>query len=261
MKIIRSRRQIINWRDHRKKLSVGFVPTMGFLHEGHLDLVRRARQENDFVAVSIFVNPTQFGPHEDFAAYPRNEKRDFEMLRREKVDLVFAPKSPKEIYPNGSDVLVRGRKNLNSVLEGEYRPTHFDGVTTVVLKLFNLIAPNQAYFGEKDYQQLQLIRHMASDLFLPIQVKAVKTRREKTGLAMSSRNSYFSEADRQAASRFYQILKNSKTTGAAKQALRKEGFQIDYLESWRKDLSQPGKGRWLAAIKFKGVRLIDNLQK
>jgi pantoate--beta-alanine ligase len=261
MKIIRTRREIIYWRDHRKKIRVGFVPTMGFLHQGHMDLVRAAKKENDFVVVSIFVNPTQFGPNEDFAAYPRDEKRDLEILRKEKVDLVFVPKSPEEIYPEGSDVLIRGRKNLTSILEGKFRPAHFDGVTTVVLKLFNLVAPSRAYFGEKDYQQLQLIRQMTSDLFLPIHIRAVRTKREKTGLAMSSRNSYLSEKDRERASKIFLILNQYKDLSLARRAIKKEGFELDYLEAWSSDLSKKEDERWLIAAWLKRVRLIDNVKK
>lgn len=237
---------------------------MGFLHEGHLSLVKRAKKENDRVVVSIFVNPTQFGPKEDFSSYPRNEKQDFKLLREVGCDFVFAPRSPQEVYPVGGDVLVQGRKSLTEALEGKFRPGHFDGVTTVVLKLFHLVAPEKAYFGEKDYQQLQVIRAMVSDLFLPVKVVACKTFREKTGLAMSSRNSYFSSAEREKAAALHRVLKDAKTPLEAKRALKKAGFQIDYVEAWSDDLDHPSRdnrGRWLAAVRWAGVRLIDNLKK
>jgi pantoate--beta-alanine ligase len=176
---------------------LGFVPTMGFLHEGHLSLVRRARSESNRVVVSIFVNPTQFGPNEDFQHYPRDLNRDLGLLETAQVDAVFTPEV-HEIYPPEASTMVEVEA-LSSVLEGASRPGHFRGVATVVCKLFHLVQPHCAYFGEKDYQQLQLIRRMVHDLRMPIQVVGCPTIREPDGLAMSSRNVYLSPPERQAA--------------------------------------------------------------
>ncbi len=174
--------------------SVGLVPTMGFLHEGHLSLVRRAKRENDICSVSIFVNPLQFGPREDLAAYPRDMGRDLELLSAEGVDLVFSP-SPESMYLPDRSTLVT-ENSLSRVLCGAARPGHFDGVCTVVLKLLNIIAPDRAYFGEKDYQQLQVIKRMARDLDLPVEIVGCPIVRESDGLALSSRNIYLGEKDR-----------------------------------------------------------------
>lgn len=178
--------------------SVGLAPTMGYLHEGHLSLVRAARQQNDNVVVSIFVNPTQFGPHEDFERYPRDPERDLRLLEQEGCDLIFVP-SGDEMYPPGFDEWVELRGPLVERLEGAARPGHFRGVTTVVARLFRIIEPHRAYFGEKDAQQLRVVRRMARDLGLPVEVVGRPTVREPDGLAMSSRNVYLSPKERQAA--------------------------------------------------------------
>lgn len=184
--------------------SLGLVPTMGYLHEGHLELVRRARAANDFVAVSIFVNPAQFGPREDFARYPRNLERDLALLAREQVDLVWTP-PVEQVYPPGYStyVVVEG---LADRLEGASRPGHFRGVATVVCKLFTVIEPNQAYFGQKDAQQVLVLRRMARDLDLPVEIVVCPTIREPDGLAMSSRNIYLTPQQRAAAPAIYQGL-------------------------------------------------------
>lgn len=176
---------------------VGFVPTMGYLHDGHLALVRRARAECAAVVTSIFVNPTQFGPQEDFATYPRDLDRDLALLAAEGVDLVFAP-DVGEVYPPGFQTWVEVSE-LSRPLEGAFRPGHFRGVATVVLKLFNMVQPNRAYFGQKDAQQARIIEQMVRDLDLPITIVTVPTVREADGLALSSRNVYLSAAERQAA--------------------------------------------------------------
>jgi pantoate--beta-alanine ligase len=176
---------------------VGLVPTMGYLHEGHLSLVRRSRAENKATVVSIFVNPTQFGPNEDFGAYPRDLERDAILLEREGVDIVFCP-SPEDLYlPDHSTFVNEDRVSRD--LCGASRPGHFRGVCTIVLKLFNLVGPDRAYFGEKDYQQLQVIRRMARDLNVGVEIKGCPIVREKDGLALSSRNVYLSKEDRVAA--------------------------------------------------------------
>lgn len=190
---------IAEMREVRRGLRgvVGFVPTMGYLHEGHLALVRRAKSENDSVVVSIFVNPTQFGPEEDLQTYPRDLERDLALLASERVDLVFIP-TAGEMYRPGSStfVLVEG---LSDTLEGAHRPGHFRGVATVVAKLFNIVSPNRAYFGQKDAQQAVIIKRMVADLDFDLEVVVVPTVREPDGLACSSRNVYLSPEERSAA--------------------------------------------------------------
>ncbi len=188
--------------------TLGLVPTMGYLHDGHLALVRRAKAECDHVAVSIFVNPTQFGPNEDLARYPRDLPRDLELLRNEGVDLVFAP-TVEEMYPPGYSTYVEV-ENVTAPLEGARRPGHFRGVATVVCKLFNIVGADRAYFGQKDAQQTVVIRQMARDLNLPIQIVIVPTVREPDGLAMSSRNVYLSREERAAAPVLYRALSLAK---------------------------------------------------
>ncbi len=182
---------------HRLRSSVGFVPTMGYLHEGHLELARRSRDENRYTVVSIFVNPTQFGPKEDFAKYPRDTERDFAMLEKEKVNIVFMP-GAEEMYPPRYSTWVDVEK-VSERLEGAIRPGHFRGVSTVVNKLFNIVEPTRAYFGQKDAQQLVVIKKMAADLNMNLEVIAVPTVREPDGLAMSSRNVYLNPGEREAA--------------------------------------------------------------
>jgi pantoate--beta-alanine ligase len=177
--------------------SVGFVPTMGYLHEGHLVLARRAKAENGIVAVSIFVNPTQFGPTEDFARYPRDPDRDLSLLEKEGVDWVFMP-SVEDMYPQGSSSWVNVEK-VTDRLEGAIRPGHFRGVATVVAKLFNIVQPTRAYFGQKDAQQVVVIKRMVADLNMNLEVVVVPTVRESDGLAISSRNVYLNPQERQAA--------------------------------------------------------------
>jgi len=190
----------------REKLPgpVGFVPTMGYLHEGHLVLVRQARAENASVAVSIFVNPTQFGPKEDFKQYPRDPKRDLALLGGEGTDVVFMP-PVDEVYPPGFNSWVEVGK-IAEKLEGASRPGHFRGVATVVARLFDLVKPDRAYFGQKDAQQLIVIRKMAADLDMSLEVVAVPTVREPDGLAMSSRNTYLNPEERKQAAVLYQAL-------------------------------------------------------
>jgi pantoate--beta-alanine ligase len=177
--------------------SVGFVPTMGYLHEGHLVLARRASAENGITAVSIFVNPTQFGPTEDFARYPRDPERDLSLLEKEGVDWVFMP-SVEDMYPQGSSSWVNVDK-VTDRLEGAIRPGHFRGVATVVAKLFNIVQPTRAYFGQKDAQQVVVIKRMVADLNMNLELVVVPTVREPDGLAMSSRNVYLNPQERQAA--------------------------------------------------------------
>src|SRR4030042_934346 len=184
--------------------TVGFVPTMGYLHEGHLTLVKQARKENSAVIVSIYVNPAQFGPREDFGAYPRDPDRDLELLRKERTDIVFVP-SDDEMYPPGFNSWVDVEK-VTERLEGASRPGHFRGVATVVAKLFNVVQPTRAYFGQKDAQQVVVIQRMVADLNMNLEVVVVPTVRESDGLAMSSRNVYLSPKERQAATILFKAL-------------------------------------------------------
>ncbi len=190
----------------RRKLagSVGFVPTMGYLHEGHLALVKKAKAENSTVIVSIYVNPTQFGPREDFRSYPRDFDRDLSLLRKEGTDIVFAP-SDDEMYPPGFSSWVDVER-VTERLEGASRPGHFRGVATVVAKLFNIVEPTKAYFGRKDAQQVAVIKRMGSDLNMGVEVVVVPTVRESDGLAMSSRNVYLNPKERQAATILFKAL-------------------------------------------------------
>jgi len=187
---------------------VGFVPTMGYLHEGHISLVKRARTESTTVAASIFVNPTQFGPKEDFKSYPRDTERDLALLEEEKTDIVFMP-SAAEMYPPRFNSWV-DVQDITERLEGTSRPTHFRGVTTVVAKLFNIVRPTRAYFGQKDAQQLIVIKKMVKDLDMNLEVVACPTIREPDGLAMSSRNTHLNSEDRKAATVLYQSLNLAK---------------------------------------------------
>jgi pantoate--beta-alanine ligase len=255
---------------------VGFVPTMGFLHAGHLSLVEKCRQENDLAVVSIYVNPSQFGPNEDLNRYPRDPERDIVLLEKEKTDLLFLPDG-KEIYPPGYATYVRV-EGLESVLCGKSRPGHFRGVATVVLKLFNLVGPERAYFGQKDAQQAIIIKKMAKDLHLPVQIKVLPIVRDPDGLALSSRNVYLTPAERQAARHLPQalaaaavqigngvqdvaVLKKAMAEELAKDRL----IDIDYIAVVRlQDLAdltviEPGNSLIAAAIRIGTTRLIDNL--
>ncbi len=192
-----------------KGKSIGFVPTMGFLHEGHLSLIRRANMENDVVVMSDFVNPTQFGPNEDFASYPRNIERDTELAMSAGADVIFYP-SVYEMYPKGSSTFVEVEGNITKVLCGASRPTHFRGVTTVVNMLFNIVQPDKAYFGQKDAQQVAVLIKMVNDLHQNIEIITCPIVREGDGLAMSSRNTYLSPEERKQAVILNKALKKGK---------------------------------------------------
>ncbi len=212
----------------RRGLSIGFVPTMGFLHEGHLSLIRRARKENDIVVVSIFVNPSQFGPNEDLHTYPRDLKRDAGLLKG-LCDILFLP-SDLEVYPRGfcSYVEVKG---VSDILCGRARKGHFVGVTTIVAKLFNIVLPDNAYFGQKDAQQALILKKMVRDLNFPVNVTIAPIVREKDGLAMSSRNAYLSGSLRSDAVVLYQAIKSAERMAAkgAKDASRIKGTLTDFI--------------------------------
>jgi len=207
-------RTIADFRAARRMLTgtLGLVPTMGYLHEGHLSLARRARAENDHTAAWIFVNPTQFGPHEDFARYPRDEARDTALLAAEGVDLLFMP-SADEIYPAGFSTTV-DVGGVTERLEGELRPGHFRGVATVVTKFFNIVQPTRAYFGQKDGQQTVVVRRLVRDLDLPVEIVVCPTVREPDGLALSSRNVYLGQAERAAAPVLYRALQAAEALWA-----------------------------------------------
>jgi pantoate--beta-alanine ligase len=206
MRVITTIREMVAERSNcASSKKVGFVPTMGYLHEGHLSLVRQARKENEILIASIFVNPTQFGPHEDLASYPRDLPRDLKLLEYLGVDIVFVP-TPDEIYPPSFVTYVDPTGPLVTQAEGASRPGHFRGVATVVLKLFQIILPHQAYFGQKDAQQVAVISHMVSDFNLPVKLRTLSTIREADGLAMSSRNAYLDPEERTAATVLYRAL-------------------------------------------------------
>lgn len=253
----------------------GFVPTMGYLHEGHLSLIRRARAENDHVAVSIFVNPTQFGPHEDYNRYPRDLERDLRLLEPLQVDLVFVP-SVEEMYPPGFQTWVIVEE-LSRPLEGASRPGHFRGVATVVAKLFNIVQPDRAYFGQKDAQQAVVIRRMVRDLNFPVEIVVCPTVREPDGLALSSRNTYLNPQERQAATVLFRALQAAKARyeagerdgerlrEAMREVLRGEPLaRVDYVSvadpETLEELSRvEGSALLSLAVYIGNTRLIDNL--
>jgi pantoate--beta-alanine ligase len=265
------REAVASWRGRRQL--VGLVPTMGAIHDGHLALVHAARGQCKRVVASLFVNPKQFGPSEDLAAYPRSEAADLAAFHKAGVDLVFAP-DVAEMYPPGfvTSVAVGG---VSEGLDGAHRPGHFGGVATVVAKLLLQALPDAAYFGEKDYQQLMVVRRLARDLDIPVRIEGVATVREKDGLALSSRNAYLSPAERRAAPLIYRVLCDtaaalaqgtevSATLEHGIAALTAGGFAVDYLElRGAADLAPmtglEGPARLLAAVHLGRTRLIDNI--
>lgn len=242
---------IQDWREFRRTLNgrIGFVPTMGALHEGHGSLLRQARAENDFVVLSVYVNPTQFNDPKDLEKYPRTLDSDVELATRAGVDFVIAP-TYAQMYPDGYRYRVT-ENEFSRELCGAHRPGHFDGVLTVVMKLLNFVAPTRAYFGEKDFQQLTLIRGMVEAFFLPCEIVACPTVRETDGLAMSSRNVNLSTDERLRAVAFPAALREEATAAAARSRLEREGFDVDYVED--RDARRYG------AVRIGGVRLIDNV--
>lgn len=256
--------------------SIALVPTMGSLHPGHLSLVRLAHEYAERVIVSVFVNPTQFGPKEDYKNYPRSLDNDRRRLSRADVDLLFAP-GIEEIYPFGEEAMTRvSVPDLSKLLCGNSRPGHFDGVTSVVSRLFNIIQPDVAVFGQKDYQQLVIIRRMVADLHLPIKILAGQTQRQSDGLALSSRNRYLSEAERTIAPQLHgalcacrdQIMSGNRDFAAleaeARAQLEASGFEVDYFVVRKAgDLSSPDADSRhlvvLAAARLGQARLIDNI--
>ena len=271
-----ARRQ--EWQQSGKK--IGLVPTMGYLHEGHLELVRRARHENELVVATIFVNPLQFGPKEDLSRYPRDLSRDLSLLEKEEVALVFNP-SPQEMYPAEFEAAIE-IGGVSQPLEGTIRPGHFRGVTTVVAKLFHLVGPSAAYFGQKDAQQVAVIKKMVRDLNFPLQIVVCPTVREGDGLALSSRNLYLSPAERKAAPVLYQALSAAEALWQAQPAARNSPdlcqvmadiiatqpqAKIDYisaanpqtLQEYEGDIATEQGVLLSVAVRFSHTRLIDNI--
>jgi pantoate--beta-alanine ligase len=236
------------WREFQPP-ELGFVPTMGALHAGHLALVERSRRENQATLVSIFINPTQFDNPQDLAAYPHDLAADALLLEQAGVDYLLAPNA-EQMYPMGyRHRILESTDSL--LLCGAHRPGHFDGMLTVVMKLLQLARARRAYFGEKDFQQLLLVRQMVSDFFLPVEIVACPIIRESDGLAMSSRNRRLDDKDRHLAARLFEILQSPQTLTQIETDLKQAGFEVDYVEHW--------KGRRLAAVRLGGVRLIDNI--
>jgi pantoate--beta-alanine ligase len=268
--------QIICGELRRKGKTIGLVPTMGYLHKGHLSLVRLAKKRSDVLVVSVFVNPTQFGPREDFKSYPRDFRRDRLLLEKEGCDFIFAP-GMKEMYPEGYLTYV-SVEEITSKLEGESRPTHFKGVTTIVAKLFNIVQPDVAVFGQKDAQQAVVLKKMAEDLNHGIRMIIAPTVREKDGLALSSRNKYLSKDERKQATVLYQSLREAKRLimGGERSAgrivsrmrslIRKQpSADLDYIAITDARTLEPLKrlkGEVLIslAVRFGKARLIDNIK-
>lgn len=280
MKIIRT---IKAWREQRMelltdnpRLNIGLIPTMGYLHEGHLSMVDHARQECDLVVMSIFVNPLQFGADEDFADYPRNLEQDAQKAQARGVDVIFAP-STNEMYPSAAPLTTVSVRELSDVMCGKSRPGHFDGVATVVMKLFQIIQPDYAYFGLKDAQQVAIIEQMVNDLNVPVHIRPCPIIRESDGLALSSRNVYLSTDERKQATVLYRSLKNAydavqkgeRRPGKIEERIRTEIegaplAEIDYVEL----RTYPGLQKLdylqqtfiiALAVKFGKARLIDNI--
>jgi pantoate--beta-alanine ligase len=242
---------VAEWSSRRQALSgsIGFVPTMGALHCGHASLMARCRAENKIAVASIFVNPTQFNDHADLEGYPRTLERDLALLESLGTDEVLAP-PVSELYPQGSRFRIE-EEPLTRPMEGVWRPGFFEGVMLVVLKLLNLVRAHHAYFGEKDYQQLQVVRELAREFFIGTEIVACPTVREASGLAASSRNALLSAAGREKAAALFRVLSVAPRTVAARTLLEEQGFQVDYVEEhW---------GRRFAAVRLEGVRLIDNV--
>jgi len=242
------------WQALRKQIknkSIGFVPTMGHLHEGHLALCEQSIKENDISVVSIFVNPAQFNQQADLDAYPRTLEADIAKLENIGINYLFAP-DQSAMYQDNYEICV-SENSISKELEGEYRPGHFEGVLTIVLKLLNLMQADRAYFGEKDYQQLLLIKKMAKALFLSSEIIACETIRAKDGLALSSRNSRLTADQRERAAHFPGLLSSNEDSEIIARQLEALNFKVDYItEKW---------GRLLGAVWLDDVRLIDNFSR
>ena len=267
------RARVAVWK--REGLRVGFVPTMGNLHAGHFSLVELARRHAERVVVSVFVNPTQFGPNEDFERYPRTPDADAAGLAEAGADAVWMP-AVETMYPHGADAAVQVRvPGVTEVLEGAHRPGHFDGVATVVARLLNQVQPDVAVFGRKDYQQLAVIRYLVRDLAMPVRIEAGATLREADGLAMSSRNQYLTAGQRQVAATIHATLEWMRQAAVegrglesiesgARERLEQAGFAVDYAVVRTPGLARPDDGHGprvaLIAARLGATRLIDNLE-
>ena len=267
------RAKLRGWREQGQRIA--FVPTMGNLHAGHISLIELARSHGDKFVSSIFVNPMQFGPNEDFNHYPRTPTRDEAMLAAAGCDLMFMP-DIAEIYPNGHELATRVEvPTLSDLLCGEFRPGHFQGVATIVAKLFNIVTPDVAVFGQKDFQQLTVIQHMAADLCMPVEIIGAPTVREPDGLAMSSRNQYLTAEERERAPAIYRAMQEAATAlrdgqrdlraleARGRDALSGAGFKVEYFAIRRcADLLNPGPADRdlvvLVAARIGKARLIDN---
>lgn len=250
MRIFRTITDWQAWRGALQEAPIGFVPTMGALHPGHLSLVEASLSDNTLTVVSIFINPKQFDENSDFEAYPVNHQRDLKQLEDAGVDAVLLPDA-EQIYRDDYRFKVT-ENEFSHRFCGAHRPGHFDGVLTVVMRLLNLVRPENAYFGEKDYQQLRLIQDMAAAFFMPVNIVACATVREPDGLAMSSRNRRLDERQRAKAASLYASLKQSPTVDQARRKLSRLGFEVDYVE----DVAE----RRLAAVRLGDTRLIDNVE-
>jgi len=276
MQVITSIKSLKQEIKKNKNKKIGFVPTMGALHDGHLSLIQKCRRENDISILSIFINPTQFGPDEDYTNYPREEKKDKILAQKEKIDIIFYP-SKEMMYPSDYLTFVNVEKTTNALC-GKSRPEHFRGVTTIVCKLLNLVEPDTIYLGQKDFQQAAVISKMIEDLNFNVSVKICPTVREKDGLALSSRNKYLSQKQRQEAPIIYQTLKEAKKkilSGDTRvdvlknfiysNITTKSSANVEYVECVDpksmesiKNLKD-GKATIAVALRFKKTRLIDNI--
>ncbi len=245
---------ITEFKNFRKQIhpeiELGFVPTMGALHQGHASLLEKSAADNDLTVLSIFVNPTQFNDPTDFSKYPKTWDEDLKTAANSGADIVIAP-TAEEIYFDKYKYKV-SESDFSKKLCGAHRPGHFDGVLTVVLKLFMLVQPTRSYFGEKDYQQLQLIKDMVSSFFIPVEIISCPTLRESNGLAMSSRNTRLSDSGRSKAASLFKCISENVSVSEAKNNLRSLGFDVDYIEDF--------DSRRFAAATLEGIRLIDNVQ-
>ncbi len=247
--VLRSPSEFQAWR-RKQSGTVGFVPTMGALHTGHEELIKQARKNNDLVVLSIFVNPTQFNDPKDLEKYPQTWDQDLAMAERNNVDAIFFPRY-SDMYPDNYRYKV-SENEYSNLLDGAHRPGHFDGVLSVVMKLFNVVRPTKAYFGEKDFQQLTLIQGMVESFFMDLEIVPVPTVREEDGLAKSSRNLRLTPEERKKAPAIFKAITNSKTAAEAAASLSAQGFIVDYV-------TDVGNRRFVAA-KLGEVRLIDNVQ-
>lgn len=251
MQIIRDTQ---HWKKFRSQIAkgktIGFVPTMGCLHQGHLSLIEESINENDITIISIFVNPTQFNVKEDYDNYPITEQTDLKLATEAGVDAVFIP-DKKQLYPDDYHFKIVTTHPMSKAMEGEHRPGHFNGMLTIVMKLLLLIAPTKAYFGEKDFQQLWLIKQLVKSFFMNIEIVTCPTRRTPSGLPFSSRNNRLSESEKQLAEQAFETIHSSTSTRMIEAKLKKMGIDIDYIKKYN--------DRLFVAFKIGNVRMVDNI--